>query len=355
MLHRGHLAAAVLRGLAWWIEGLWLGLPSSWRAQWLPARDRIVVMVRGDTVLCGLNTPAGDVDSREVALSQGARRPDWTWSSADIVLVLDRSDGLTKTFSLPLVAERDLRPLLSHELERVTPFSSSDIHYDFDILMRDSSAGRMRVLVGVVRCDRLKDILDDLRRIGIEPRTATMQNADGNLLKLNWMQGAPELRLPFTGFPVRPAFASLAIAALFLLLYGPLLRYESLSASYAAAVNEAQQSAMELREASAAKSEALARTEFFAEVERSYVPPLDVLALLSDTLPDDAWLSRFAMTDGTVQLQGEAVGASSLLERVSALKPLERAEFQSPVAAGSIPGKERFSLHASVLAGGATE
>lgn len=343
------MKAVVLRGLSWWIEGLWLGLPSSWRSRWLPARDRILVIVRGDRVVCELNSPTGEVDTREIPLSGGTELPDWTWPSADIALVLDRSDALTKTFSFPLAAERDLRLLLGHELDRVTPFSAHDIHYDFDVLTRDRSAGRMRVLVGIMRRDRLQDILGELRRLGIEPRAATMRDSDGKLLRLNWIQRAAELRLPFTGSPIRPTLITLAVAALLLLLYGPVLRYESLSASYGAAADEARQSAMELQEASAAKSEALARGEFLAEVERSYVSPLDILALLSDTLPDDAWLTRFAMTQGTVQLQGEAVGATSLLERVSALDLLERAEFQSPVAAGSIPGKERFSLRADVV------
>jgi hypothetical protein len=97
---------------------------------------------------------------------------------------------------------------------------------------------------------------------------------------------------------------------------------------------------------------AVERSSFFRNLEDNYVSPVDVLAELSTALPDTAWLSRFGMAAGSVQLQGEATGASSLLEIVASLPTLDFAEFQSPVTLNEGSRKESFSISASIATKG---
>jgi general secretion pathway protein L len=337
------------RSLAWWVEGLWLGLPPSWRKRWFPPRPKVVLHLASDLSRCEYRE-AGDGDDAGVSLAFGDIASIGTLhrDSIELTVVIDRSEGLIKTFSVPAAAERELRQLLRHEIDRTTPFDCDDIHFDYEVDGTGAETGNLRVRVGIVRRDYLDVVREKLKGAGLRPHRITTVSSDGSLLRINWLGDSAPIRLPFAGFPLQPAIVGLLLVSLFTALYAGAARLERLDQRYAADADAARTRAVGEQTAVNLTAAAASRANYFNDLESTYISPVDILAELSDALPDTAWISRFGIAGGSVQLQGEATGASGLLEIVASLPTLDFAEFQSPVTLNEGTRKESFSILASL-------
>lgn len=269
--------------------------------------------------------------------------------NAEVTVLIDAHDVLIRTLSLPLAAERDLRPLLRHELERVTPFVADDVRFDYEIADRDGQSGRIRVVLAIVLRDRLDSALARLSAAGIRPRRATTLDEFGRPLRVDWLGSAATFRLPFVCRSLRPAIAGGTLIAFLIALYAPLHRYRMLEEDMQAVSAEARSAALELRGKAADRAAAIERASFIDRARRAYISPLSIIADLSEALPDTAWVARLSLTGSSVQLQGDGIAASTLLEPISALTSLDGAEFQSPVSLNAGTRRESFSIAARIV------
>jgi Tfp pilus assembly protein PilN len=94
---------------------------------------------------------------------------------AEIVLTIPRELLVVRTAELPLVVKENITSVMSYELDRLTPFTSSEAMYDFKIY--DEEEGKLKVIVVAVRADVLKPYLDALKEINIHPARITYSAA----------------------------------------------------------------------------------------------------------------------------------------------------------------------------------
>jgi general secretion pathway protein L len=88
-------------------------------------------------------------------------------SGADIILSMPREFLVVRTAELPLVVKENITSVMSYELDRLTPFTSSEALYDFKIY--DEEDEKLKVIVVAIRTDALKPYLDALKEKNIRP------------------------------------------------------------------------------------------------------------------------------------------------------------------------------------------
>jgi Tfp pilus assembly protein PilN len=91
---------------------------------------------------------------------------------AEIVLSIPHEFLVVRTAEFPLVVKENITSVISYELDRLTPFTSSEAMYDFKIY--EEEEGKLKVIVVAIRTDVLKPYLDALKEINIHPARITV-------------------------------------------------------------------------------------------------------------------------------------------------------------------------------------
>jgi general secretion pathway protein L len=345
----------VAAALVWWLEGVWLGLPRLLRDRLFRPRTCLLARIEGADVVLQPSVVGVDCPSAAMRFELHGRDHasilEWFPRAveADIILLLPPKNLLEKTLSFPLAAEPELRSVLYHELERLTPFRMDEFVYDYHVLSRNEAANRLLVSVALARRSTLDETASALEKLGIRPTAITSATDSGTPKPFNVLPVKQRFRLPFSTLPVRLPSLVAAAFAIGAALVVPPERYERLLEQHrfeAAVVRQAALAAsIEIEQQRAA----LEGSEFINQRRRGYIPPIELLTELTTQLPDHTWLSRISIGRGTVQLQGESRTASGVLETIEASEFLEGAEFQSPVArASTTTGKEQFTIAAKL-------
>ena len=80
------------------------------------------------------------------------------------------------------------------------------------------------------------------------------------------------------------------------------------------------------------------------KIENGY--KLEMLAELTRILPEDTYLDRLSMHQGTTQMQGKSGNAQSLIELINDSDQFDNASFRGPTRLDNRSGKEIFDLTA---------
>lgn len=343
---------AAVRALNWWVDGLWRGFPARLRDRSFRTRDHVWIRLSGNDATVESSATCRETSEKRVNVTLNDPKGAETIrggleiaEDADVTVVLPRPVALTKQLVLPPAAESALRDVLCHELDRLTPFATEDIVFDYHV--RERATDKIVVEIALARRDALESILASLERLALRPTAVTMEDAAGRLLPVNLREQRPRLRLPFGTVPVRPAVAISAGLALLTVLYLPLLRYDALLVRYEEAVAAVREDAVTARAELETQEAALERTDFLNRRRSEYVAPLELLLELTERLPEHTWIARASFAAREVQLQGESTAASELLQVVESAERLKDARFQAPVSRSNESGKEQFTIVAS--------
>src|SRR6266478_1676215 len=168
----------------WWCGQLADLLPQWLRRGALSAADAMVIAPVGgglgrsvDSVAVGLRrhgkvTPVGRFDLSALGPARLPRAPGST-----VVLRLSGADVLAKTMTLPLAAGRELRQVLTFEMDRETPFQPEEIYWNHRLEPGDRQKDRLSVRLMLVPKASLAALLGALDQVGIVPSRAEI--ADG--------------------------------------------------------------------------------------------------------------------------------------------------------------------------------
>ncbi|MBW2708404.1 MAG: pilus assembly protein PilM [Deltaproteobacteria bacterium] len=72
-------------------------------------------------------------------------------SPAAVFLGIPRNAAILRYLEFPIAVKENLRESLGYELEKYVPFSPEDIYFDFQIISEDKTAGRLQLLLVVVK------------------------------------------------------------------------------------------------------------------------------------------------------------------------------------------------------------
>ncbi|MGQ9367936.1 PilN domain-containing protein [Azospirillum sp. ST 5-10] len=252
---------------------------------------------------------------------------------------------LRKTIEVPAVAESDLRGLLAYEMDRQTPFAPDQIHFDFAVAGRSPDGGRLRIDLAVVLRREVEAALALAERAGLRVRSLGAAGDGGTPVGFDLLP--PERRRPGGG---RRAGALAAVAAAVLVAAAGAGLYRQ-----AAATEEARRALAALRAQAESTAELRGGVERLEALDRrlrarkAAEPPfLSVLRELTDTLPDDTWLTRLALAEGRLDLVGASRTASALVGALEDRPLFAEVRFRAPLTLDPATGVEQFQISLQV-------
>ncbi len=347
----------MLRDLAlWWAEQMRDLLPASMRRSDRAAAPGLVVTaesLEGDAPVVALGqrrgraeTPVGRFRLDEGGVADARRALSSRPRPRAITLRLPGTLLLEREVSLPAAAEREAERVLTYEMDRLTPFSAAEVLWTWSVAARDRARGRTSLRLSLVPRAAVAGVLAALDRVGLAPTLVAVQAADGapRLIALDhdgqragaWRRGA------VSGLTVLCATLAVAVVATPFVLQSMRL--------------SAVESRIEAARPNVARAEQLRRriageqagADVVAAERARTGDVLEVLATLTDVLPDDTWLTDLTLNQGKLGLAGQSAAAAKLISALAAEPALRNPTFIAPVTRTETGGADLFSIRAEV-------
>lgn len=345
----------------WWggeLRGL---LPAEWQARMSYASRRLTLRLRGGE----LEVAVAEAGSRQVlevyALDQDPRLQQQ--QLRDLLLerelhevprdlLLDADVVLLREVILPLAAESNLRQALSFEMDRNTPFGAGDVYFDYRILQREKDAEQLRVELAVSPKAAIEQELEALKPRGLAPSGVDLDR-DGVPAGFNLLPPALRHRTVNRRVRVNLALGAVAVLLLALVMVQSLWFRQHQVEQLEAAIEEVRDEARRVQNIRTQIEDAAEAAGFLVRKRAESPPAVVVLAEVTRVLPDDTYLDRLRVWDGTVQMQGKSANAQQLIEIVNASGHLEGASFKGPTRLDARTGMEIFDINSSLTSPGA--
>ena len=255
--------------------------------------------------------------------------------------------GLRKRLEFPLAAEKELRRILSHQMDLLVPYRADQVYFDYHLVGRDLKARKIAIELLTVPKAVVEKSVSRARDWGLEVDFVDLGGAgDTTLCPIRLAPTERAGRRPKTrkGLIAGLAFANAAMIALTLGL--PLLEKSGQKARLEEQVASAQLKAevvAKLRE----KVERLkAETAFLTNKKQESPLVIAIMDEVTTILPDDSWLNRLSLKQGILQLNGSSPKSSALIRQLEASALLENVRFRAPVTQDRATGAERFFISA---------
>jgi general secretion pathway protein L len=259
-----------------------------------------------------------------------------------LVLVLP-SRLLICEATLPAAAQGGLDRVLRYEMDRLTPFAADDVFFTHRLLDLDRARASLKVEVAFVPRTWVQPILDWIAPAGAVPIALEATGPDGKVrrIAIGRLDPARQARERLLSRLALSACLALAGAAVLLPLVRQSLALSDVDDRIATlrpsvAQVEALRKQIALRSAGAGQ---------IAAARQQAGAVLRMLGVLTDTLPDDTWLSTLTVHQHTIVMEGHSAAATKLIAGMAAEPRLRDPAFAAPVLRGE-NGGEVFTIQA---------
>ena len=343
--------------LTWWGRELASLVPGFVKHLFLPTPPALVAVNGPEGIDLSLHTRRskqigrlGSIPSRTLKRLKTALRR----RNAVMYLALSGDQVLRQTVTLPLAAEADLQSVMRFEIDRLTPFSADEIYYAFQVTGRDTVAATLSLDLAFVPRDQVATETGLLSETGLSPERLDVLDNDGRLSGFNLFPKESSRTWSWSArIAALLAFSSLLLAGTTAAM--TLLQREAEVEALRSSVNEARRAAIARQDRLAAASRASDPLTVAIYREKRQSPSaLEVLAAVTDVLPDHTYLEVFDLEGTEIRLTGQSDDSSGLIARLDRHPLLADPAFASPMTRDQESGKERFTLtlQVSVQEGG---
>jgi general secretion pathway protein L len=336
----------ILVFLRWWFDQLAGLVPASVRRRFRRPPDAVLLDAGAPEMTISVRRRGVERPLGPVGRLRGGRPRRGTLP--DLVLLRPPAQAvLHKRLRLPAIARGHLRRALGYEMERETPFTVDELHWDYRVIRQDGEAAQLEIEMVLVPRAALTPALAQAAAASLTP-TALEIAEDSVAHWLIPLAEASRRRLDrVTGFLIATT------AVLLLLVLGlPWLRQQEALETVEARLETTRAHAAD---AAALRGEIdkLADAADFITAERQRAGrPLAVLAAATRALPDDTYLSAVSLHGSRIIFNGYAPNASGLIARLADAPVFRNPVFTAPVVREPGSGLETFAIDVS-LAGGA--
>jgi general secretion pathway protein L len=253
---------------------------------------------------------------------------------------------LEREIVLPLAAENDLKRVVAYEMDRLTPFRADEVFWSCLAGKRDAARNRLHVRVTVVPYLRVEAILTALLQAGLAPARIAAGGAAEQHRIVPLTEDRPSHR--WLG-PRADAYAlggcgvlvAAAVALPFILQSVASARIDARAEAIRPQVTEAEKLRKKITNgATTADAIAAARNQVGT--------PLQTIALLTDLLPDDTYLTALNVRQRKLTISGRSAGAARLIGAMAANPIIHNPAFTAPVIRDETNGGEMFSIRAEL-------
>jgi general secretion pathway protein L len=304
------------RFFTWWIARLTELLPNA-AAE---APDGIVIDMTEDQTVSASVRRKGRLEP--VTLGAAARLA----GRKPVMLRPPPGAELVKHHIVPTAPKRQLDQLLRYELARITPFPADDLFWRWDGHPKLGDKSRTDVVLTLVPKQALAPAIAALDGVGLKGRFVEVGPADHPRL-LPIMEGEDQSTglVLFKGLFWACAVLAVIAAAV------PLVRQSLALHATDAAIAELQPTIGQVEALRRGlTAEGAGRAVLARELERTG-DVLQVLAMVTRILPDDTFLTDFALRERQMTISGRSASAPRLITLLSADPTLRNTSFAAPV------------------------
>jgi general secretion pathway protein L len=298
-------------------------------------RHAVSLLFRSRGATTRAQTSAGDADIRRLARLVTDRR-------LPLLLRLQPAQVLHKTLSLPIAARHHLRQALGFEIDRETPFTVDEVHWNYAVRHRDASHNLMDIDLAIVPRCVVDPIIDCVRRAGLDPSGIEVDLGSNAAVSIPLGAGA---RVPWAHS--QRSIAVLGASACVLAVIAvtmPFIHQQRALASADAMIASLKAPA---REALALRGPAdrLANvTAALKTTREQHGSALAALAAATTSLPDGTYLTAFHLRAGRLTMSGLSPSAARLVGLLARTPAFREPAFDSPVVGSASEGLETFSI-----------
>ncbi len=357
---RTRLAKTPLPGFfAWWGSQLLACLPARWRGVLAERSESLLLDLRGEEIVVWRER--GEAMSEYATIRRDlppeAQTAEFRRLRTAIddpmvrtVFCIPAERVLTRTLSLPVAAEENLRQVLAFEMDRQTPFKADQVYFDSRVLGHDASGRNAQVELVLIPRAQL-----DQELAALPAGAADLDGVDswrglpgGGRRHTNLLPPERRARRRNLRMPLNLGLAALALILFVVVMDESLTNRAAAVESMRAEVEKANTEAKQVAALKKTLADSIAGANFLTERKRK--DPL-MVALIDDLtrrLPEDTYLERLQIENKQVQLQGQAREAAKLIALLAASPCLGNPGFQGQVQPDPRTGKERFQINADL-------
>ena len=320
--------------LAWWLDHLAQLLP-----RWLrrPEFGRVdAIVIRPTAPLdCIINlTIFSRHNGKEALIGDFPARPDELKQvpparGRPVILNVEHAELLEKTLVLPLAARSELDQVLSFEMDRETPFAADELYWNYSIENIDQSEGRVFIHLIMLPKDRLIPLLTILDQAGLHPNWVEVADVPSHraFLPLDDHHGPPQHRSRLTLVGAAICCITLALGAALI----PFVRQQVELASLDGKIRVGQAIAAETDALRRKADQLLRSAAFVRSAKEKSARPLEVLAAVTQLLPEDTYLTDIELRQRKLTLSGRSGCAARLIGVFAADSRFRNPSFAAPV------------------------
>lgn len=339
----------------WWMDELGLLVPDKIKQLVSDKRGTLVIRPEGNQFALSLvsdqhNEQLARLDRNETGVAQYKEllANDERLAKAEVIVRLTGRDAIQKELSLPAAAKENLHQVVSYELDRYTPFKTSQVYFAVKPLDVENEPGQLRVMLIMALKEAVDAIYEDIKNMGLSPVFFDFDEAANDLhFRRGYYNLLPEhLRPKTANLPriVHGGLIGLLVALLLMAMMMPVwFQYREVQ-SLQSKVDSIEK---EAKKVNLLQAEIDAMTDETRQLltEKSTTPALLVIMdTLSAVINDHTWLAYAQYSEKQLQIQGESPNASTLISVLEASDVFTNARFVSPVTQDTVSKLERFQI-----------
>jgi general secretion pathway protein L len=250
---------------------------------------------------------------------------------------------LVKHHTVPTAPKRELDQLLRYELARITPFAADDLFWRWDGHLRHGDKTRTDIVLTMIPKQALAPAIAALDGVGLRARFVEVGPADRpRLLTISGDGQRGTGVVLFKGLAC--TCAGLAVIALAL----PLVLQAMALHATDAAIADLQPTIAQVETLRRGFTAEGAGREILARELQKTGDVMQVLATITRILPDDTFLSDFALRERQLTISGRSASAPRLITGLSADPAIRNTAFAAPVTRIEGATADVFSIKAEV-------
>jgi general secretion pathway protein L len=325
-------------GWHWWLEELHAMIPEKWRTA-LASQSRIIAR-RGADGGYQFFKNGRTLESLPVRQYQ------------PVTLALPENHGLMRTLSMPLLSRKDLRSIIALDMDRLTPYHTEDVLFDFRLLERDAHIRKQPLRLAIVPKATAMAAVEHAQASGLIPKSLTLSGeTPGDILPFDFMRYGMGSGTATSALSARQFWWAVASIMLMSNIGFAIIRDINETSSLRERVTLQTQ---------AAKTAQMLQRRVITEHQRrlavlkkaSDTDVLFIINSLSQQLPAGAWVQRLSLKDGSIRLTGYASDGIDVLAALRRSPVLTNVQATSSEIPTQISAGQPFDVTATVRQAG---
>jgi general secretion pathway protein L len=259
-----------------------------------------------------------------------------------VVLQPDPSLVLERKVVLPLAAERDLTRVLSYEMDRLTPFAAPQVFWSAAVERRDRAASRLELCLTLVPKAVLQPVLAALDRLGLPPSAIAAVSEAGEHRLIDTQAPTTRRRV------MLPAAVGLVALLVLVAVITPFVTQSMARRAVDARIATLQPRLAEVEALRRHIAAGSAGSDAIAAEQARIGDALQVLAAVTDLLPDDTVLGDLSLHDGKLEISGQSQAAAQLIPALATDPTVHNPSFAAPLTRTADGKADTFVIRAEL-------